>query len=86
MNLTADTITAAYDDLAEYDGAWVRIARIHDLISEKPADITATLIEMAKAGRVALAPESRTTAITAADQTAAIHWGSEPLHLVAFQD
>lgn len=86
MNLTADTIAAAYDDLAEYPGDWVRIARIHDKISEKPADITATLIEMAKAGRVELAPESNTKVLTAADHSAAVQWGSEPLHLVAFQD
>lgn len=86
MNLTADTIRAAYDDLAETDHDYIRIARIHNLTSEHPHNITNTLIDLYKTGRVDLAPESNTKVLTADDHAAAIHWGSEPLHLVAFLD
>lgn len=82
MNLT-DRIATAYDELAEYDMAWVRIARIQAKVQAPAADIAAILIDMAKAGVADLAPESNTKVLTDADHAAAVQWGSEPLHLVA---
>lgn len=82
MNLT-DAIATAYDQLAEYDLAWVRIACIHAEVKASAADIADVLIDMAKAGVAELAPESNTKVLKDEDHAAAVQWGSEPLHLVA---
>jgi hypothetical protein len=95
MNLTIDTIAAYYSDIIAADkaadprvtyGDYIRIARIHALTSEHPQDITAALIDLYKDGHVDLSPESNTKVLTNADHAAAVAWGSEPLHLVAFLD
>lgn len=82
MNLT-DQIATAYDELAECDMDWIRIARIQEATGASAEDIAEVLIDMAKAGVAELAPESNTKVLTDADHAAAVQWGSEPLHLVA---
>lgn len=96
MNGIIDAIAAAYDDIIATDkadnprvedGDWVRIARIRDLINEPHDAVTAALIEMTQTtnGMVQLAPESATMALLPEDHEAAVHWGSEALHLISIE-
>lgn len=78
-----DTITNAYDALAEEDMDWIRIARIQTATKAPIADIHAALLDLAKAGIAHLAPESATKVLKAEDHAAAVRQGSEDLHLVA---
>jgi hypothetical protein len=80
-------IRAAYQALAPRPQAWVRLARLRPELNGADRDeVDMTLLEMFKAGRVYLVPESNRKALTDADHTAAIRIGSEDKHLVAIEE
>lgn len=81
----AAEILATVDSMTTEDGEFIRFARFLPEIEGTRSEIDDALARLAKGDLIALAPESNTKVLTAADERHAYRPGSEALHLIALQ-